>query len=52
MKNIYDQHDAAFGGVSAYVICDAFGDRIGTVALKFPRDGAARLEGGLSNGQD
>ena len=43
MKNIYDQHDAAFADVSAYVIADNSSKRLATIAFKFPRDGAGRL---------
>ena len=43
MTDIYDQHKAAFASVSAFVILDATGERVATVAIKFPRDGAARL---------
>ena len=43
MTNIYDQHRAAFARVSAWVIADAAGARIGTVAIKYPADGAGRL---------
>lgn len=42
-RSIYDQHDAAFSGVSAYVVLDAKGERVATIAFKFPRDGAGRL---------
>lgn len=42
MANIYDQHRAAFSNVSAYVILRK-GERVATVAFKFPRDGAGRL---------
>ena len=42
MTNIYDQHRAAFDAVSAYVIVRD-GRRIGTIAFKYPRDGAGRL---------
>jgi hypothetical protein len=42
MKTIYDQHDAAFNNVSAFVIMKE-GERVATVAFKFPRDGAGRL---------
>ena len=42
MTNIYDQHRAAFPQVSAYVIAKD-GDRVATIAFKFPRDGAGRL---------
>ena len=42
MPDIYDQHDAAFARVSAFVICRD-GERVATVALKFPADGAGRL---------
>lgn len=40
--NIYGQHDKAFANVSAFVITKG-GDRVATIALKFPRDGAGRL---------
>ncbi len=40
--SIYDQHDRAFAQVSAFVILKD-GERVATVALKFPRDGAGRL---------
>ena len=42
MKNIYDQHRAAFSQVSAFVILHN-GERVATLAFKFPRDGASRL---------
>lgn len=42
MATIYDQHRAAFPHVSAYVIAKD-GDRVATIAFKFPRDGAGRL---------
>lgn len=42
MTNIYDQHDAAFRHVSAWVILKD-GDRVAKIAVKFPRDGAGRL---------
>jgi hypothetical protein len=42
--NIYDQHDAAFAQVSAFVILDK-GERVATVALKMPPRG--RGEGRL-----
>lgn len=41
-KSIYDQHDAAFANVSAYVIMKGT-DRVATIAFKFPRDDAGRL---------
>ncbi len=40
--NVYDQHRASFAHVSAYVIARQ-GKQIGTIAFKFPRDGAGRL---------
>lgn len=43
MSNIYDQHRAAFSNVSAYVILNAAGDRVATIAFKYPRGGAGRL---------
>ena len=39
---IYEQHDAAFRHVNAYVIMRGR-ERVGTVAIKYPRDGAGRL---------
>jgi hypothetical protein len=42
MADIYEQHRAAFASVSAYVILDK-GERIATIAIKFPRDGVSRL---------
>ena len=42
MKNIYDQHTAAFSNVSAFVILKD-GERVASIAFKFPRDGAGRL---------
>lgn len=40
---IYDQHEAAFNHVSAFVIAKEDGERVATIAFKFPRDGAGRL---------
>lgn len=40
--SIYDQHDKAFSNVSAYVIMRQ-GERVATIAFKFPKDGAGRL---------
>lgn len=43
MKNdIYDHHRKAFDHVSAYVVTRD-GEKVATVAFKFPRDGAGRL---------
>lgn len=42
MTTIYEQHDAAFANVSAYVVAKD-GERVATIAFKFPRDGAGRL---------
>ena len=42
MSDIYDQHRAAFANVSAYVVLKD-GERVATIAFKFPRDGAGRL---------
>lgn len=42
MANVYDQHDAAFNKVSAYVITDKKG-RVATVAFKAPKDGIGAL---------
>lgn len=42
MSKIYDQHNAAFAQVSAYVVVKN-GERVATIALKFPRDDVGRL---------
>ena len=42
MATIYEQHDAAFAHVSAYVIAKD-GERVATISFKFPRDGAGGL---------
>lgn len=42
MTKIYDQHAAAFKNVSAFVILKD-GERVATIAFKFPKDGAGRL---------
>ena len=42
MTDIYTQHDAAFRQVEAYVIVKD-GERVATIAFKFPSDGAGRL---------
>jgi hypothetical protein len=42
MTSIYDQHQRAFARVSAYVIMRD-GQRVATIAFKFPADGAGRL---------
>lgn len=42
MTDIYAQHDAAFARVSAYVIAHK-GEKVATVAFKFPADGPGRL---------
>lgn len=39
---VYTQHDAAFANVAAYVILHN-GERVASIAFKFPRDGAGRL---------
>jgi len=43
MSDIYNQHSAAFRDVSAFIVLDRSGERVATIALKFPRDGAGRL---------
>ena len=40
--DIYRQHDTAFANVSAFVIVKD-GERVATLAFKYPRDGAGRL---------
>ena len=42
MPDIYAQHRASFNQVSAYVVMHG-GERVATVAIKYPRDGAGRL---------
>ncbi len=42
MSDIYKLHDAAFSRVSAFVILKD-GERVATVAIKYPADGAGRL---------
>ncbi len=42
MVNIYDLHNKAFANVSAYVILKD-GEKVATVAFKYPKDGAGRL---------
>ena len=42
MTDIYNQHDAAFRQVEAHVIVKD-GERVATIAFKFPSDGAGRL---------
>lgn len=42
MAKIYEQHRAAFRDVSAYVVLHE-GERVATIAFKYPRDGAGRL---------
>lgn len=42
-KSIYDQHDAAFANVSAYVVLSPAKERVASIAFKFPKDGAGRL---------
>lgn len=40
--DIYKQHESAFARVSAFVILKD-GERVATIALKFPADGSGRL---------
>lgn len=42
MSTIYEQHDAAFNLVSAYVLMRGK-TKVATIALKYPKDGAGRL---------
>jgi hypothetical protein len=42
MTKIYEQHESAFKNVSAFVILKD-GERVATIAFKFPKDGAGRL---------
>ncbi len=42
MADIYDQHRTAFANCEAHVILHN-GERVATIAFKFPRDGAGRL---------
>jgi hypothetical protein len=38
-SGIYDQHQAAFARVSAFVVLDSTGERVATVAIKYPGAG-------------
>jgi hypothetical protein len=40
--DIYEQHDKAFSRVSAWIVLKD-GERVATVAIKYPADGAGRL---------
>lgn len=42
MTDIYETHAKAFAQVAAYVVLHE-GERVATVAFKFPRDGAGRV---------
>ena len=42
MADIYNQHESAFAKVSAFIVMKD-GERVATVAIKFPADGAGRL---------
>lgn len=42
-KSIYDQHQATFKNVSAFVILDENHEVYAKVSIKYPRDGAGRL---------
>lgn len=42
MATVYEQHRKAFERVSAYVIAHG-ADRVATIAIKYPADGAGRL---------
>lgn len=42
MTDIYSQHRAAFAYVSAYIVMKD-GERVATIAFKYPKDGAGRL---------
>lgn len=42
MTSIYDQHRAAFVTVAAWIVAKN-SERVATVAIKYPRDGAGRL---------
>lgn len=42
MTDIYEHHQKAFARVSAYVVLKN-GERVATIAFKFPADGAGRL---------
>ena len=41
-KSIYDLHRSAFSNVSAYVVMKE-GNRVASIAFKFPKDGASKL---------
>ena len=41
--DIYKMHETAFARVSAFVVTDKLGERVATVAIKFPSASAGRL---------
>lgn len=41
-RETYDKHDKAFSQVGAYVLMNGK-EQVGTIALKYPKDGAGRL---------
>jgi hypothetical protein len=43
MTKIYDQHEAAFARVSAFVVLGESQERVANIAFKHPADGAGRL---------
>lgn len=43
MSKIYDQHQAAFANVSAYVVTDGSCSVVARIAFKYPKDGSGRL---------
>lgn len=43
MPDIYEQHEKHFNLTKAFVVTDITGERVATIAIKYPRDGAGRL---------
>lgn len=41
-KSVYEQHSAAFARVAAFIVLKD-GERVASVSLKYPADGAGRL---------
>lgn len=42
LPKVYEQHEKSFPQVAAYVVLKD-GERVATIAFKFPKDGAGRL---------
>lgn len=43
MTTVYEKHDKHFAHVSAWVILNEQGDKVGTMSAKYPKDGIGKL---------